>query len=160
MRSAPRTLVHTAAAEPNYKPPQVTVEVIEPQSPPPPPYRIPRRDPIPPRQSQIVKPRTHRLSKKKAFVLADKVFKQEAKKNKKHCPRSKRFCKICKVSCNGPKTFYDHLKSRSHQNQVRIKREGEPYCSDCNRTFESFSHLKHHRDGAAHLKVVSSLHSK
>ena len=187
VRSAPRTLVHLTPVDNDYDKSMQPVEVWEPSSPvvvqprslpapdsiapislPAPassfqaPYRIPRkpRAPSAPASSGIEKPKTHRLSKKKAFVLADKVLKQEAKKKKKNCPRSKRFCKICQVSCNGLKTFYDHLSSRSHKNQAELKKKGEPECKQCNRKFESYSHLQRHLNGSSHLKVVLNTSSQ
>jgi len=135
----------------------ITVEVIEPTENQPStprnisiledPYRIPRRS-VP-----IQKPKTHRLSKKKAFVLADKQAKKELKAKKKVPPRNKRFCKLCQVSCNGSKTFYDHVNSRSHRIRLENKKE-KPYCNICKRTFESHGHLQRHLNGAAHLKIV------
>lgn len=112
-------------------------------------YRIPRRPPSPPRQP----PKIQRLSKKKAGILADKVAKQELKKKKKVPPRHKRFCKLCQVSCNGTKTFYDHTNSRAHRTRLENKKN-PPRCIPCSKTFESHSHLLRHINGAAHQKVV------
>lgn len=131
----------------------VSIEVIEPEdalvSVSPGSYRIPRRAPSPPPA-----PRVHRLSAKKAAVLADRVAKQELKKRRKIPPRNKRFCKLCHVSCNGSKTFYDHLNSKSHRLQVANK-ECPPRCVPCSRTFESHIHLERHKNSAGHLKVVT-----
>ena len=135
----------------------VTVEVIEPEEarvlpplplpPPTKPYRIPRRPPPPVPLKKSVK----KLNKRKEAVLADKLAKQEAKKKKKNCPRAKRFCKICEISCNGTKTFYDHLQSRAHRIKVQNARS-PPKCTVCDRLFESHGHLERHKNGAAHLK--------
>ena len=188
MRSAPRTLVQHNTLNPDNRNLHVTVEVIEPPNSPLPPlrslpapssnylplsqlpslpssattdttrtYRIPRTPQVS-STTEAPKQRTHRLSKKKSAVLADKVFKREAAKKKKNCPRSKRFCKVCQVSCNGPKTFYDHINSRSHRLQVELKKKGTPRCQECCRDFETYSHLERHRNGAAHLKIVIDLH--
>lgn len=142
VRSAPGVLV---GAPTEINEPSVTIEVIEPDFDVP----IPRLPPPPP-----LKPRTHRLSKKKSAVLADRVAKREVKKNRKVPPRNKRFCKVCVVSCNSAKTFYDHLNSRRHRIRVENKRS-TPRCLECNRDFETHEHLKRHKNGAAHLKIVT-----
>ena len=98
VRSAPGIVVHQPAP---YRSDVVSVEVLEPHDPPlpilalpPPPsantYRIPRitlSAPAP------IKKKVHRLSKKKAAVLADKQFKLERNQNRKVCPRNNRYCK-------------------------------------------------------------------
>ena len=114
-------------------------------------YRIPRREPPPPPPPA---PRAHRLSKKKAAVLADKQAKREIKKNRKVPPRNRRFCRICNVSCNSAKVFYDHINSRGHRVQAENAKK-TPYCAVCKRTFESHTHLERHKNGAAHFKVIS-----
>lgn len=159
---------------------QITVEVIEPEeepnkelftglrSLPPPAYRIPRRpNPSSTKSSASLhrasgrrvtspdKPRSHRLSKKRAAIFADKEFKRQAKKTKKsNVPSHQRYSKICEVSCNGPKTFADHVKSKSHRIQVKNVRK-TPVCTPCGRLFESHGHLERHINGADHLKVVT-----
>lgn len=133
----------------------ITIEVIEPAETNTPntnffiedQYRIPRRPP------PTEKPKVHRLSKKKAKVLAEKQAKRDLKIKKKTPPRNKRFCKLCNVSCNGSKTFYDHINSRSHRVRQENKRQ-KPYCKICERLFESHGHLERHLNGSAHLKVV------
>lgn len=114
-------------------------------------YRIPQRD-----LSNQERPKVQRLSKKKAAVLADKVAKLELKRRKKNVPLKKRFCSICNISCNGPKPYQDHIRSRSHRTQVENKKS-IPRCIPCNRTFESHGHLNRHRNGLAHLKLVAKL---
>lgn len=145
----------------------VSVEVLEPEDQPSPrlalpgpssscaPYRIPR---IPRSVPAPIKRTTHRLSARKAAVLADKEFKRERKRNRKVCPRYKRYCKVCGVSGNSAKAFYDHIQSRSHRIQVANAKE-TPRCIPCNRVFESHGHLKCHENGAAHLKVVCEQNS-
>ena len=156
VRSAPRALVGPELPSSS----GVTVEVIEPEdelqvgpvasaSVPEIEVRIPRRAPQP-----NPKPRAHRLSKKKAAVLADRVAKREAKKNRRVPPRHKRFCKLCTVSCNSAKSYYDHTHSRGHLTRVQNARR-TPRCVECNRTFESHGHLERHRNGLAHLKVAT-----
>lgn len=159
MRSAPGIVVQQPAP---YRSDVVSVEVLEPHDPPlpilalPPPantYRIPR---IPLSAPAPIKKKVHRLSKKKAAVLADKQFKLERKQNRKVCPRNKRYCKTCAISCNSAKTFYDHIKSRGHR--IRIEnRKNTPRCVPCDRVFDSHDHLRSHQNGAAHLKVVCRL---
>ena len=107
----------------------VSVEVLEPEDQRSPrlalpdpsssstPYRTPRSVPAP------IKRTTHRLSARKAAVLADKEFKRESKRNRKVCPWYKRFCKVCGVSGNGANAFYDHINSRSHRIQVANAKE-------------------------------------
>ena len=135
---------------------EITVDVIEPEVEQPTPlllpqgtYRIPRR-PVPAEPA----PRVHRLSKKKAAVLADKVAKQDLKRRRKVPPRNKRYCGLCHVSCNGSKTFYDHIQSKAHRIRLANK-ESPPRCIACNRTFESHLHLSRHTNSAGHLKVVT-----
>ena len=111
MRSAPIIVVTQPTP---YRSDVVSVEVLEPHDPPlpilalPPPantYRIPR---IPLSAPAPIKKKVHRLSKKKAAVLADKQFKLERKQNRKVCPRNKRCCKTCAISlqdCNSANTF-------------------------------------------------------
>ena len=117
VRSAPGIVVKQPAL---YRSDVVSVEVLEPQDPPLPtlalpppasakPYRIPR---IPLSAPAPIKKKVHRLSKKKAAVLADKQFKLESKQNRKVCPRNKRFCKTCALSCNSAKTFNVLIGSR------------------------------------------------
>ena len=86
VRSAPGIVVQQPAP---YRSDVVSVEVLEPHDPPlpilalPPPantYRIPR---IPLSAPAPIKKKVHRLSKKKAAVLADKQFKLERKQNRK-----------------------------------------------------------------------------
>lgn len=115
------------------------------------PYRIPRL-PLPKPSSA---PKVHRLSNRKSAVLADKQAKKDhkVKQKKKNVPRHKRFCKVCQVSCNSAKVFYDHTKSKGHRIRVENKK-CTPHCDICDRTFESHEHLSRHRNGAAHLKVV------
>lgn len=159
VRSAPGAVVKFPIREA----PPVTVEVIEPEDRPSaapkllppsvPTYRIPRRSPPP---APVIKKKVQRLSRRKAAVLADKVNKQEAKARKKVCPRSKRYCKICKLSCNSSKTFYDHKQSRAHRIRVENAKK-TPECTRCDRIFESHEHLQRHLNGAAHLKVVLEL---
>ena len=142
----------------------VSVEVLEPEDQSSPrlelpdpsssstPYRIPRSVPAP------IKRTTHSLSARKAAVLADKEFKRERKRNRKVCPRYKQFFKVCGVSSNSAKAFYDHINSRSHRIQVANDKE-PPSCIPCNRVFASHGHLKCHKNGAAHLKVVCEQNS-
>ena len=118
-------------------------------------FRIPRR-PLPP---PPVKRPLRRLSKKKAAVLADKVNKRERKANKKKVPRAKRFCKLCRVSCNSAAAFYDHVHSRSHRIKVENHRE-TPICTICDRVFESHHHLSRHKNSSAHFKVISRKNSQ
>ena len=161
MRSVPGIVVKQPSP---YRSNVVSVKVLEPQDPPlrklalpPPPSantnRIPR---IPLSAPAPVKQKVHRLSKKKATVLADKQFKLERKQNHKVCPRNKRFCKTSAISCNSAKTFYDHLKSRGHRNRIK-NRKNTPRCVPCDRVFDSHDHLRSHQNGAAHLKVVFRL---
>ena len=117
-------------------------------------FRIPRR-PLPPPEKRPLR----RLSKKKASVLADKVNKRERKANKKKLPRAKRFCKLCRVSCNSAAAFYDHVHSRSHLIQVENHRE-TPLCTICDRVFEAHHHLSRHKNSAAHFKVICKKNSQ
>ena len=79
------------------EPGEVTVEVIEPEDHPKTPLALPSPDSdqigrIPRKPSPTsVEPRVHRLSKKKAAVLADKQAKRDRKIKKKVAPRNKRF---------------------------------------------------------------------
>ena len=161
VRSAPGKLV----TGPRFRRSEVvSVEVLEPEDPTPPrlalpgpssssaPYRIPRSVPAP------IKRTTHRLSARKAAVLADKEFKRERKRNRKVCPRYKRYCRVCSVSGNSAKAFYDHIQSKSHRIQVANAKQ-TPRCIPCNRVFESHGHLKCHQNGAAHLKVICEQNS-
>ncbi len=159
VRSAPGIVVKQPVP---YRPNSVSIEVLEPEDPPlprlalpPPPcentYHIPRLPAAAP-----IKKKVHRLSAKKAAVLADKQAKLERKQNRKVCPRNKRFCKTCGISCNSAKTFYDHVHSRAHRIRVE-SRKSTPRCIPCDRVFESHGHLERHQNGAAHLKVVCRL---
>lgn len=159
VRSAPRAPASIAEKTTSSQYP-VTVEVCEPDDKRPLPalpspsshYRIPRL----PLKPDVPAPRVHRLSKKKAAVLADKVAKRERKQRQKKTPRHKRFCKTCQISCNSATVFYDHINSRSHRLRVENKKR-PPFCVQCNRNFESHIHLNRHKNGAAHLKVVTKL---
>ena len=160
MRSAPGIVVKQPAP---HRPSTVSVEVLEPEDPPlprlvlpPPPsentYHIPCLLPAP----APTKKKVHRISAKKAAVLADKQSKLERKQNRKACPRNKRFCKTCGISCNSAKTFYDHVHSRAHR--IRLEnRKSTPRCIPCDHVFESHGHLERDQNGAAHLKVVCRL---
>jgi len=117
-----------------------------------PPLRIPRKPlaqptPAPKRTVKL-------LRKKQAKCLADKAAKAEKKIKKKRMPKEKRYCKICEISCNGPKTFYDHVQSKAHKSRRDTKRS-KPYCRACQQLFESHAHLNRHLNSKAHLKVVS-----
>ena len=160
VRSAPGIIV---AQSTPHRPNSVPIEVLEPEDPPlprlalpPPPsektYHIPR----PPVAPAPVKKKVHRLSAKKAAVLADKQAKLERKQNRKVCPRNKRFCKTCGISCNSAKTLYDHIHSRAHRIRVE-NRKSTPRCIPCDRVFESHGHIERHQNGAAHLKIVCRL---
>ena len=125
MRSAPVIVVKQPVP---HRPSTVSIEVLETHDPPlprlalpPPPsqetYHIPRLSAPAP-----IKKKVHRLSAKKAAVLADKQAKLESKQNRKVSPGNKRFCKTCGISCNSAKTFYDHIHSRAHRIRVENRK--------------------------------------
>ena len=133
VRSAPGKLVTGPRA---WTSEVVSVEVLEPEDPPSPrlalpdpsssitPYRVSRSVPAP------IKRTTHPLPARKAAVFADKEFKRECKRNCKVCSRYKRFCKVCGVSGNYGKAFYDHINSTSHRIQFANAKE-TPRCIHC-----------------------------
>ena len=159
VRSAPGIVVKQPVP---HRQTSVSIEVLEPADhplprlalPPPPSEKTSHIPRLP--ASASIKKKVHRLSAKKAAVLADKQAKLERKQNRKICSRNKRFCKTCGISCHSAKTFYDHVNSRAHRIRVE-NRKSTPRCIPCDRVFESHGHLERHQNGAAHLKVVCRL---
>lgn len=64
---------------------------------------------------------------------------------------------FAKSVVTAPKTFYDHINSRSHH--ICLKHKKRVFCcKPCGRTFESHVQLTRHRNGAAHsVKCQNSL---
>lgn len=117
-------------------------------------YRIPFLLASPKPQAQ-----GKRLFKKRAVVLANKVARKECMVKNCVVAQMKRFCKIRKAIRNGPRSFYDHIQSRSHR--ARVENEKNPFfCVPCTRIFESHHRVYRHRNSDAHLRVEIELIEK
>lgn len=137
-----------------------SIEVLEPEGPPPKTLALPssrERYRIPRKSVPLDKPikKVQRLSAKKAKALADRVAKKELKAKRRVPPRNKRYCKLCDISCNSAQTFYDHINSKGHRTREKNKKK-TPRCTACDRVFDSHEVLKRHENGKEHLKVVLS----
>ena len=120
-------------------------------------YRIPKKPTLKlPRTVAAERPRRSikKIRRKQDKTLADQVFRRQNKP--KHIAKKNRYCKLCDISCNSAKTFYDHIQSKGHKNR-RATEKVEPSCFVCSHDFESHHHLTRPLHSKSHLKAISKL---
>lgn len=85
----------------------------------------------------------HRLNRKNAIVLADRVTKAEAKPKRKISSRQNRYCKWCKVSCRSGKNLFDNDVSAEPE-RIFENLEIKLRCNICYREFWLAADLANH----------------
>lgn len=125
----------------------------------PPSFHIPRSVPLsaPKGPGKKIK----KISGRSAKAADQRARRAEKQVERRKIPTKKirRHCNLCNVTCNGPRSFDDHIRSKKHRHQITLC-SSNLHCVECDRDFESPDHLSRHKKSKGHLRVIDNFNRK